>query len=79
MAQRIASTVEIEEDVHFLAARRAVREALNASGASTKVNNLVGELLGNRVFSRAHEALAPCLGRLSKRAISFSLGSAEIC
>ncbi|HEY7297310.1 MAG TPA: hypothetical protein VH684_05170 [Xanthobacteraceae bacterium] len=47
-AEKIASKVDLPEDIHFQAARRHVREALADAGISKRIDGLVAQLLGSR-------------------------------
>lgn len=46
-AEKAAAKVDIPPEMYFLTARNRVREALNESGISEKIDELVEKLLGD--------------------------------
>ena len=44
-AERLAATVELRDGMHFVTARRAIRNALAAAGIAQRIDALVDELL----------------------------------
>jgi transcription initiation factor TFIIIB Brf1 subunit/transcription initiation factor TFIIB len=45
-AEKVATAVELPENVRFQRARRLIREALAEAGVSGKIEDLVAKLLG---------------------------------
>jgi len=44
-AERVASVVDINDDVHFVTARRRIRAVLHEDGITQKIDSLVEELI----------------------------------
>ena len=45
-AERVAGVVDLPEGVHFVRARRLIRDALREDGVAGEIDRLVAELLG---------------------------------
>ena len=44
-AEKVAGSVELPEKVHFVRARKLIREALSHDGVAERINNLVARIL----------------------------------
>jgi len=47
-AETIAAAVELPEGIHFVRARKLIRDALRADGVAQKIDRLVGRVLGGQ-------------------------------
>ena len=50
-AERVASAVQLSEGMHFVAARKKIRAALDEDGISQKIDGLVAKLLENQTVA----------------------------